>query len=196
MSPKLKVLLAVAGGTLALDQALKVWTQQHFDGPRDRLVLIPNWLELVHAENPGAAFSAFADFSEPVRMAIFGAFTVIALGALLQMYRQLGAGERLRTASIAFILAGALGNAIDRVYKQSVTDMVKMFWGPPGSVRTWLESTFGTSVWPIWNIADAAILIGVAMFLLEFLFEKDQAQLQETDVGDNPLDRQDAAANG
>lgn len=192
MTPKMKVLLAVTGLSLALDQATKVWTQQAFDGPRDKLVVIPNWLDFVHAENPGAAFSFMADVSPIVRFSAFAAFTVVAVVALLQMFAQLGANERLRAASIGLILSGALGNGIDRAYKQSVTDFVKMYWGPPGAVRDWLEATFHTNVWPVWNIADAVILIGVGMFVLEYLFEKDHQTTE--DVGDNPIDRQDDAS--
>ena len=84
-------------------------------------------------------------------------FTIVALFALGQMYRQLGDNERLRTASVGLILSGALGNGIDRVYKQTVTDMVKMAWGAEGAVKDWLITNFGTNVWPVWNIADAAI---------------------------------------
>lgn len=193
MTPKLKVLLAVTGLLLAADQATKIWTVQTLTGPRDRVIVIDGWLEFVHAENPGAAFSAFADVSQAFRLAMFGTFTVVALFALIQMFRQLGANERLRAASIGLILSGALGNAIDRVYKQSVTDMVKMAWGAEGAVKDWLIAQFGTNVWPVWNIADAAILIGVGMFLLEYFFEKDQ-KTQE-DPGENPMNRSEEAAD-
>lgn len=193
MTPKLKVLLAVTGIALAVDQATKIWTVQVLAGPHDRVTLIPHWLELVHAENPGAAFSAFADVSQAVRLGLFGVFTIVALFALGQMYRQLGDNERLRTASVGLILSGALGNGIDRVYKQTVTDMVKMAWGAEGAVKDWLITNFGTNVWPVWNIADAAILIGVSMFLLEYFFERDQ-KAQE-DPGQSPMDRDEAAPN-
>lgn len=189
MTPKLKALLLVTGISLGLDQATKIWTQMHFEGPRDKLVIIPGWLDFVHAENPGAAFSAFASFSEPVRMGIFGVFTVIAVIALAQMFRELGPGERLRAGSIGLILSGALGNGIDRLYKQSVTDFVKMSWGADGSVREWLVANFGTTTWPVYNVADVAILAGVGMFLLEYFFEKDHKTVE--DAGENPLSRED-----
>jgi len=187
MTPKLQVLLATLGFTLGLDQATKIWAQSAFEAPPHKMVFIPDWIEFIHAENPGAAFSAFADMGQAARMSVFAVFTVIAIGALVQMFRQLEKNDRLGAASVGLILSGALGNGIDRLYKQTVTDFVKVFWGPSGSTRDWLYEHFDTNVWPIWNVADAAILIGVALFILQYTFQGDKVASE--DPGANPLEK-------
>lgn len=171
MTPKLKVLLAVLSSSLLLDQASKNWVLRHFevDGGPD-IVLIPNWLEFVHAENKGAAWSTLSD--SPYRLYVFGIFTIVAVVALIQMFRALEPGEKFRAASTGLILSGALGNAIDRAWKGSVTDFIKVFAGA-GDARAWCIQHFGTNVWPIWNVADACIVVGVALFALEYFFQKD-----------------------
>lgn len=171
MTPKLKVFLAVLISSLVLDQASKNWVLRHFEvGGGPDIVLIPNWLEFVHAENKGAAWSTLSD--SPYRLYVFGVFTIIAVVALVQMFRALEPGERFRAASTGLILSGALGNAIDRAWKGSVTDFIKVFAGA-GDARAWCIEHFGTNVWPIWNVADACIVVGVALFALEHFFEKD-----------------------
>jgi signal peptidase II len=190
LSPKARWFLAVLTVCLGLDQATKIWTQRAFTGPRDEYVLIPKLLSFVHAENPGAAFSTLAD--SPYRFYVFGTFTIIAVGALLHMYRQLEPGERFRAAAVGFILSGALGNGLDRLYKQTVTDFVKVFWGFEGSFREWLYDNVGTNVWPVWNVADATIVVGIALFFLEPLFFKEKAKA-DADPGESPLGREDSA---
>lgn len=189
MSPKTLWFVGTTTLMLALDQGTKVWTQQTFAERRPDIEVIPGFLSFTHAENPGAAFSTLADSEH--RMYVFGIFAVTAVIALVYMWWQLEPKERFRAAAIGLILSGALGNSIDRVYKQSVTDFVKVYWGPEGAVRSWLESTFHTNVWPIWNVADAAILIGVALFFIEPLLVREKAA--DADPGENPLSRPDPA---
>ncbi len=185
MSPKLKVLVGVLVGSLVLDQGSKWWVQQNLSPDAGRVVVIPNWLELIHAENPGAAWSTLAD--SPYRLWVFGTFTLVAVIALIQMFRSLEPDERLRAASTGLILSGAIGNAIDRMSpKHTVTDFIKVFAGT-GGARDWLIQNLGTNVWPIFNIADSAIVVGVILFGLEFLFQKDKSPSTEENVGPNPM---------
>ncbi|MEQ1505763.1 MAG: signal peptidase II [Myxococcota bacterium] len=121
--------------------------------------VIPGWLSFVHAENPNAAFSM------PVPLPMIVAFGVVALIALGIAVWRLPADARLRAAALGAIGAGALGNLVDRLGDGTVTDMVRMYTESP-SLAPWLIAQFGTATWPIWNVADAALLSGVALWIL------------------------------
>lgn len=183
MTPKLKVLLAVVTVSLVLDQGSKWLVNKYLLLSDAKIVIIKNWLEFVHAENKGAAWSTLQD--SPYRLWVFAIFTIIAVTALIQMFRTLEDDERLRAASTGLILSGALGNAIDRTVKGSVTDFIKVFAGE-GDARRWCIQHFGTNVWPIWNVADAAIVVGVILFALEYFFQKDKAA-EGAEAGPNPM---------
>lgn len=183
MTPKLKVLLAVVFSSLVLDQGTKWLVMKNLVLSDAKFVVIKNWVEFVHAENKGAAWSTLQD--SPYRLWVFGIFTIVAVVALIQMFRTLEPDERLRAASTGLILSGALGNAIDRTWKGSVTDFIKVFAGA-GDARRWCIEHLGTNVWPIFNIADSAIVVGVILFSLEYFFQKDKATDRE-DVGADPM---------
>jgi lipoprotein signal peptidase len=186
VNPKYSVALGVFAISVALDQLSKLLVRLHI-GPRDRVEIIPNWLDFVLAENKGAAFSTMAD--SPYRFYVFGLFTLVAVGALLSMLRFLDARDRWGGAAVGLILSGAVGNAIDRVMKRSVTDFIRVYAGPDGP-KQWCIEHFGTNVWPIFNIADSVIFIGVALFLLQYLFKRDEetAEAEEDSAGSDPLE--------
>lgn len=171
MTLKSKVLLGVGLVTLVLDQASKFWIQQHLRVGRDEINLIPKFLSLVHAKNTGAAFSSFDGFQ--YRMVLFAIFTVVAIFVLIQTFRQLRPDDGMQSAAIGLILSGALGNGLDRAIHREVTDWVRVYGGFEPA-HSWLVQKFHTDTWPIWNVADACILIGVGLFALHYLFEKDR----------------------
>ena len=108
-----------------LDQWSKIWIQNNVALYREELPVIPGFFSIVHAENTGAAFGILND--SPYRMWVFAAFTVVALGVLLQMLWQLPKDDKLQNVALGLIMSGAVGNAIDRVVKQSVTDFLKIY---------------------------------------------------------------------
>jgi signal peptidase II len=170
---------------LAIDQVTKEWVLRNIPYPPragDEIKLIPDFLSITHAKNPGAAFSMFDDFAG--RMVVFGVFTVIAVVGLAWGLKTVRDDDRMQAFAIGLILSGAIGNAIDRIRFQMVTDMVKVYAGFE-PLRTWCLENFKTYVYPIWNVADAAILVGVALFGLQYLFERDKP-LVGVDTGRAP----------
>ncbi|MEK6814855.1 MAG: signal peptidase II [Nitrospirota bacterium] len=114
--------------------------------------VVAGWVDLVRVENPGAAFSLFADWSPGVRQAVLVAYSVIAILILAWLiFRPWGKG-RLVPISLGLILGGAAGNLVDRLRTGRVVDFVDLHWGG------WH--------WPAFNVADSAITIGVALLLL------------------------------
>jgi signal peptidase II len=169
MSPKLKVFLATAPLLFGFDFWSKQAVVEHL-GPRDELVLVPGWLSFVHAENPDAAFSI------AVPDAILFAGACMAFVLLLHTLWMIDRGARLQASAVACLMAGAAGNAIDRALDGSVTDFVKVHANGAPGLRAWLVERFGTATWPIFNVADSCIVVGIGLFAVAALMERDDPE--------------------
>lgn len=121
----------------------------------DAVELIPGWLELRYAENCGAAFGLGNTLGHKTRFALFFGAALLAIGVLGRMFLQ-GKGGALFAYSVPLIASGAIGNIHDRIRHGYVVDFIRAYHG------TWEYPTF--------NIADAAISIGVALLLIEGIF--------------------------
>ncbi len=154
------------------DQATKIWVTMNIPYGRGEIVLIPDFLSFVHARNTGAAMGMLDTFE--YRMHVFAVFTVVALVVLFQMLVQLPDDDRFQAVGLGMITSGAVGNAIDRVHKQSVTDFIRVYTEHP-DLKAWLLENFRTHEWPSFNVADAAIVCGLGMFMIHWMFlEKDE----------------------
>jgi signal peptidase II len=135
---------AVALSTLALDQASKLYLLFGYDLPlREPLVLAP-FLDLMVVWNRGISYGLFQQYTEFGRWALLAVSVVAAVALSVWMART---PSRLLAASLALIVGGALGNAIDRIVHGAVFDFVHFH--------------VGSFSWYIFNIADAAIVAGV-----------------------------------
>lgn len=179
---KIALFAGVAVGMTVLDQITKVWVRNNLLERSDRIVVVDDFFNIVHAENPGAAFGFLND--SPYRMWVFAAFTVIALVVLFRMFLELPDDDRFQNVALGMIVSGAVGNAIDRVLYQSVTDMIDMYVAHD-ALGPWLRERFGTTHWPTYNVADVAIVAGLLMFGFHYLFlEQD-----EDDIAAAPPDK-------
>ncbi len=151
-----------------LDQATKIWVYTQLEYRVDEIQIIPGFLSIIHAQNPGAAFGMLTTFE--YRHVVFLAFAAIAVWVVFGMYRQLPATDRLMATALGLIQSGAVGNAIDRVHKRTVTDFVRVYTDDP-ELRTTLIDWFGMAEWPAFNVADSALLIGVVLFFIHSMFE-------------------------
>jgi signal peptidase II len=123
----------------------------------------PVW-RMNYVENPGAAWGLFRGLSPEVRNAFF---TIVSLGAvafILHYYRRLREDQRFLQLALAFVLAGAVGNFIDRLARHYVIDFVEWYWWNRPDIR-----------WPTFNVADSLIVVGVAMLVLHPGPKKDEA---------------------
>jgi signal peptidase II len=118
-------------------------------------VIIPNFLDVTHVQNTGAAFGLLNAAEFPYKSAVMIGIATLALVAISIYARQLGEHERLSRYGLALILGGAFGNLIDRAISGYVVDFVDVYWG---------EAHF----WAF-NVADAAITIGAILVLLEMI---------------------------
>lgn len=120
---------------------------------RSPVVLIDGFLEFRYAENCGAAFGFMRDMPSLVRKGVFYVAATGAIVLLLWMFMT-GRGGALFAVSVPLIVAGAIGNFVDRVRLGYVVDFVRFHIHD-----SWAYPTF--------NVADAWITIGVALILIE-----------------------------
>jgi signal peptidase II len=157
---------------LALDQLTKWWARARFslpNGEPDYNAFIPvlgDWLHLRLVYNYNTAFGLqpqnLLPFLNPV--VFFTLLTLAAIALFVLYYRRLGPEEKASRLGIALILSGAVGNnLIDRLTLYKVTDFIDV--GIPGvSPR-----------WPVFNIADSSVCIGIGLFLVSALFARAPA---------------------
>jgi len=128
----------------------------------DRSVeLIPSLLKCVYAENPGAAWGFLASAGPTFRFAFFSLISLVASCVMAWMLFVRAGLSLASTIALGAILAGALGNLVDRVRYRVVIDFILMY----------VESY----QWPVYNVADIGITVGVVFLLIEILFASRKA---------------------
>lgn len=170
VAPKYVVFAAVGLLALVLDQVSK-WLVIATLGPRDQVTLIPGLLAFVHRENPAAMMGLMGGVEG--RLIIFFVFTLISTGVIGFLLWQIDPRDRFLAGVLGLTLGGAYGNQIDRIVKGTVTDFIKVYTEVP-SLVAWLRDRFGTTEWPTFNIADSALVVGILLFLTQYLFAADR----------------------
>jgi len=150
--------LAVIIATVAVDQLHKFWMLSVFDIENKGRVEVFPFLDLVYVKNIGISYSLFNQESMlgQYLLAAFAAFASICLWLWLN---RSGAGKTM-AIGLALIIGGAIGNAIDRLRLGGVADFFSLH-------------AFGFH-WYVFNIADVAIVAGVAALLYESFFSESQ----------------------
>ena len=123
------------------------------------------FFRFTYTTNTGAVFGVFSDQTFIMTIASF-----VGVGILLFFYHSHSGSERLVRLSLGLLLGGAIGNLIDRIWLGKVTDFLDV--GP----------------WPIFNLADSAIVTGIVILVVVFLFEgnktaKNGLEGQSTSTG-------------
>lgn len=118
--------------------------------------VMPSW-NFRYVENPGAAWGFLAGASESVRVPFFLAISLGAIIFILLFFRRMEESQRLMAVALSLIFGGALGNFIDRLHLNYVVDFIDWY--------------VGEKHWPTFNVADAAISVGV--FLLIVMWQRD-----------------------
>ena len=161
-----------------VDQVSKWWIIKNIPLHGEQKV-IDGWFSLTHQQNPGAAFSMLA--GNEYRHIVFGGFTIVCFFIVADVLRRLPSRDWYQSAAIGLILSGALGNAMDRVRLRVVTDFLLVYTEQP-ALKAFCENWFNTSRYPSFNIADAALLIGIVMLGLHYLFVEEGTKSWTGDV--------------
>lgn len=141
----------VALATIVLDQANKFWMLYVYDIQSKGRVTITPFLDFVFVKNTGISYSMFNQDSQEGQY-LLAAFAVV-VSVLMWFWINKSSTGRLMTWSVALIIGGAIGNAIDRVLIGGVADFYSMH-------------AFGF-YWYVFNIADVAIVAGVVGLLYD-----------------------------
>lgn len=157
-------LFLIAAVVIAIDQYTKALVRAHL--PLNVSWNPIAWLDpivtLTHVQNTGAAFGLLPQFG--------GMFIIIAIVVVLLIilfYRQLAQGSFLLQVAFGLQLGGALGNLCDRLARGYVTDFVDLRW------------------WPVFNVADSAIVVGTILLTYYVLFiegAKERAKAARDDT--------------
>ena len=149
------VSLLVALPVAVADQVTKVWTASRLL-PHEVKAVIPGCFNLVHARNPGVAFSLFAGFDERWVRPTLTAVTILAIGGLLAASRSLSV-KRSGLWGLGLVIGGAIGNLIDRIRLGYVIDFIDIY--------------LGRFHWPAFNVADIGITVGICLLAADMIFE-------------------------
>lgn len=142
-------MLAVGGALLLLDQVTKALARAHL-APAQSVPLLDGVFYLTYILNPGAAFGLFAG-GRTLFLATF-AIVVVLTAVYWAVFRP---NTWWVVIAIAMFMSGALGNFIDRLLFGKVTDFLD----------------FALIRWPVFNIADMAIVTGITMLIIWVIFE-------------------------
>lgn len=122
---------------------------------------------LTHVQNKGAAFGMSSSNAGFNRIFFPGATVVVTIFIIYLITK---AKTKLEITSYALIIGGAIGNLIDRIFLGSVTDFLD-FDFPNFIAKVW-----GSSRWPVFNIADSAIVIAIILLIAQMIFFRNKAE--------------------
>ena len=150
-------LLQLAALALALDQLTKFVVRQtlewHYSWPAY------GFFRFTHVQNTGSAFGLFQGNNIPLLIV-----SLVGVAVLAYIYRTQERPGLLMRISIALMMGGALGNLVDRIWQGHVTDFIDI--GP----------------WPVFNLADSSIVVGLAIMAWVLVMNRDQAPAVEPDA--------------
>jgi signal peptidase II len=151
-SRKLELIVTIV--VVVLDQITKAMIRPMLTLHESREV-IPGFLDLTRVHNTGAAFGMLNSVEFPFKTLVLSLVALIALGGVAWYAATVPLTDRLARIGIAGVLGGAIGNLIDRASTGYVLDFVDAYWG----------------TWHFWafNVADAAITVGVIFMILDIL---------------------------
>jgi signal peptidase II len=180
---KLAWFVMILVSMITLDQVSKVWAQANLTELRtvNRAVVqedgstikvpeqvflatktkevIPGLFNFKYAENNAAAFSLTRSLPDWLRRPMLLTISALASVLISVWYFRLKQRDALLLTAFALIVAGAVGNLIDRARLAYVIDFLDVYISSPG-LASWLTERVGTSHWPTFNVADMCIVVG------------------------------------
>jgi signal peptidase II len=149
---KMSVLIATI---IILDQITKAMIQQKFY-LGESVPVVPNFFHLTYVRNPGAAFGMLGTAPDYIRTPLFFALPVVACFWLVYLIWATREKDLVQCTAYSLILAGAVGNLIDRFSLNYVVDFFDFFYGPHHFAA--------------FNIADSSITIAAILLIFDILF--------------------------
>lgn len=150
--------LLIAAGVVTADRATKWLIGRAIPLGGSGIQVIPHLFSITHVENRGAAFGMFAESPVAWKTSLLAGLSLVAMAVIAYLLWK--SEGRLNSTSIALslILGGAAGNFWDRIVRGRVLDFLHFY--------------VGEHVWPDFNVADSAIVIGAVLLLADIVFPK------------------------
>ncbi len=136
-----------------------IWLSHRHPARSDTVEVIEHFWNFRYVENPGAAWGFLGGAASWFRVPFFLLVSCAAMVFIIAYYRKTKPEQAMLRWALACVFGGALGNFLDRVRLGYVIDFVDWHW-------------YDRFTWPTWNIADAAISIGVGLLILDMLLHK------------------------
>ena len=130
--------------------------------------VIEGFFRIHYVRNEGIAFGLFHGVESLWKPVILTVLAIVALIVVLYYIWSTPSGERVMSLCLGLLLGGILGNFIERLMRQHVTDFIEVHWQELYS-------------WPTFNVADSAITCGVLVILFQTFFGPHDGQLQGTE---------------
>ncbi len=124
--------------------------------PKRSYTVSQDFFRIRYAENPGAAWGLFRNLPEDIRSPLFHLVSISAVVLICYYFTKLSgtnAAEKWALWGLPLVLGGAIGNYIDRLARGFVVDYLEAHW-------------YDKASWPVFNLADSAICVGVGMLVL------------------------------
>ncbi|WP_079709381.1 signal peptidase II [Paraliobacillus ryukyuensis] len=151
---------AIAFVIIVIDQLTKWWVVANME-LRESIPVIENFFYITSHRNTGAAWGILAG-----RMSFFYIITIIVIIFVAYYIQKFAKDSMLTGISLALILGGAIGNFIDRLFRKEVVDFFDVY--------------IGNYNYPIFNIADSSLVVGVILVLIAtFMDEKKKKERKQ-----------------
>ncbi|MEF3254051.1 MAG: signal peptidase II [Deferribacterales bacterium] len=149
----MRLLLIIFFAIIGLDQYTKYVIYNKLE-LYESIPVIDGFFNITYVLNPGAAFGFLANLNEKIRVLFFVVVTIIAISLVIYLLKKEW-NHKIRRLAYIFILSGAIGNLIDRIWLGKVIDFLDFY----------IKSYH----WPAFNVADTSISIGVGLLLLDIV---------------------------
>ncbi len=168
---KYKILGVLTLIVILLDQYTKALILEKFT-LGSSLSIISDFFDLTYIQNRGAAFGFLADAHPSFRTPFFIIVPMVALISIAWVFRKLPDRDLKMSSALSLVIAGAIGNLMDRLSLGFVVDFLDFHW-------------HGGYHFPAFNVADSAICIGVSLLMLDmFQSNPKQDELSGSQVAD------------
>lgn len=169
-------LVVVAGLSCAADLLSKGWAQARLAGGVDgrrpvgkSITVIDGYLDLIFAQNPGGAWSFARELPEGLRRPFFLFISAAAIVFIVSIYRRVHRDQTSMKWGLPLALGGAIGNLVDRIRFGWVVDFIDVYFRRGAQEHHW----------PTFNIADVAIVVGVALMGVNMITSSRRARAGE-----------------
>ncbi|WP_239617347.1 signal peptidase II [Cohnella mopanensis] len=154
-----------------IDYASKKIISANVEENTEKISVIGDFFIISHIRNRGAAFGMLQE----QRVFFLSITIIVVVGILWYLHRSFRTGSVMLLFALAMILGGAVGNFLDRALFGEVVDF--------------LQFNFGSYTFPIFNLADSAICVGVALVILDSLLTMKQEN-KSNGNGEQPQEQQ------